>query len=126
MDQPIEAQVIAAEEQLRQAMLISDVSRLDHLLAPEVLITSHLGERLTKQDDLSAHASGLIKINELILSEQRIRLYGEVAIASLRMQISGVYNGVPNSGDFRVTRVWAISPSGSWRVVAFHSSQVAA
>jgi ketosteroid isomerase-like protein len=125
MDQPIEAQIIAAEEQLRQAMLTSDVSRLNHLISPDVLITSHLGESLTKQTDLSAHASGLIKINALTLSEQQIRLYGEVAIASLRMQISGVYNGVPNSGNFRVTRVWAIAPNDTWQVVAFHSSQIA-
>lgn len=64
MTETIEAQIINAEEQLRQAMLESDVSILNELLAPAIIITSHLGELLGKQDDLTAHESGLIKIHE--------------------------------------------------------------
>ncbi|HEY9772102.1 MAG TPA: nuclear transport factor 2 family protein [Coleofasciculaceae cyanobacterium] len=65
----IETQIINAEERLRQAMLASDVSVLDELLAPEIMIIRHLGELLRKQDDLSAHKSGLFKIHKLIPSE---------------------------------------------------------
>lgn len=51
MTEAIETQIINAEERLRQATLASDVSVLNELLAPEIIITSHLGELL---DDLAA------------------------------------------------------------------------
>lgn len=120
MTESVETQILKAEECLRQAMLASDVSILNELLAPEIIITSHLGGLLTKQDDLSAHESGLIKIRELNPSEQQIQIYGEVAIISVRMQLLGDYDGNPANGDFRFTRVWAISASGTWHIVAAH------
>ena len=116
----MENQIINAEECLTQAMLASDVPLLNELLAPDILITSHPGELLAKQDDIGAHDSGLIKIHELEPSEQHIQLHGEVAIVSVRMKITGSYNGSPAHGDFRFTRVWAISSSGSWHIVAAH------
>ncbi len=106
-------------------MLASDVDVLDELLAPEVIITSHLGELLSKRDDLAAHASGAFQISELQPSEQRIQLYDKVAIVSVRMQILGSYNGNPANGDFRFTRVWAVSESGTWHIVAAHIGIVA-
>ena len=125
MTQAVETQIIHSEERLRQAMLASDVSVLDELLAPEIIITSHLGELLKKQDDLEAHKSGLIQIHELTPAEQQMQLHGEVAIVSVRMQIVGSYAGAPANGNFRFTRVWAASPSGTWQVVAAHISLVA-
>jgi ketosteroid isomerase-like protein len=125
MNQTVETQIINVEERLRLAMIASDVSVLDELIAPDIIITSHLGELLKKQDDLAAHASGLIKIHELEPSEQQIKLHGEVAIVSVRMQLSGRYNGSPANGDFRFTRVWAVSAIGTWHIVAAHIGLVA-
>jgi ketosteroid isomerase-like protein len=121
----IEAQIIQTEERLRKAMLASDVKVLDELLAPEIIITTHLGELLGKQDDLAAHKSGAFKIHELNPSEQYIQVYGEMAIVSVRMQISGSYHDSPANGDFRYTRVWAISKKGTWHIVAVHIGMVA-
>jgi ketosteroid isomerase-like protein len=125
MSETVKTQIINVEERLRLAMLASDVSVLNELLAPEITITSHLGELLRKQDDLVAHKSGLIKIHELKPSEQHIQIHAEVAIVSVRMQLSGSYNGSPANGDFRFTRVWAISSSGTWHIVAAHIVTVA-
>ncbi|BAU12362.1 hypothetical protein LEP3755_28910 [Leptolyngbya sp. NIES-3755] len=124
MTETTKAQIIDVEEQLRKAMLASDVNVLDELLAPEIIITSHLGELLSKQDDLTAHQSGLFKIQELNPSEQRIQLHGDIAIVSVRMQIVGSYNNSPANGDFRYTRVWAISKQGTWQIIAAHISEV--
>lgn len=125
MQHSIEAQIINVEERLRQAMLASDVKTLDELLAPDIIITSHLGELLTKQDDLAAHQSGIFRIQQLEPSEQQIQIHGEVAIVAVRMQITGSYEGNPANGNFRYTRVWAQSPSGAWQIVAAHIGMIA-
>jgi ketosteroid isomerase-like protein len=125
MNQSAEAQIVDAEERLRTAMLNSDVTALDELLAPELIFTNHLGHLLGKENDLAAHRSGMLKVKELKPSEQHVRVAGDVAIVSVRMQLSGTYDGNPANGDFRFTRVWALSPHKTWRVVAAHAGIVA-
>jgi len=80
MSNPIETQIANSEKLLRLAMLRSDVNTLNELLAPELIFTNHLGQVMTKQDDLVAHESGAIKIEVITPSEEYILLIGEVAI----------------------------------------------
>lgn len=125
MYKTVETQIIEAEEQLRFAMLTSDVSVLDELLAPELIFTNHLGQLLGKKDDLEAYMSGLLKVEKLTPSERQIQLYEKVAIVSVRMCLSGTYDGNPANGDFRFTRVWADSTArNSWHIVAAHATRV--
>jgi ketosteroid isomerase-like protein len=119
-----ETQAIESEERLRQAMLASDVSELDRLLAPELIFTSYSGEILTKQDDLAAHQSGVIKITELTISDRRIQLIGNIAIVMAGVTMMGSYAGEPANGNFRFTRIWTIAPSGDLHVVNAHISMV--
>ncbi len=125
MNGTVEAQIGNAEEQLRQAMLASDVEALDALLADALIFTNHLGQVLGKQDDLAAHRSGIVTIDELTPSEQRIQYHGDVAVVSARVHLVGSYAGTPSKGDFRFTRVWARSDAGAWQVVAGHATVVA-
>ena len=125
MHNPIEKQIVESEERLRLAMLQSDVNALDELLAPELIFTNHLGQRLTKKDDLAAHQSGTLEIEVLEPSEQHIQMIGDgVAAVSARVHLSGSYAGARSEADFRFTRIWALSSAGAWRVVAAHSSIV--
>lgn len=120
-----ETQILKVEERLRLAMLASDVKVLDELIAPELIFTNHLGNVLNKQDDLAAHQSGLLSIEELEQSEQKIQVFGAIAIVSVRMQITGTYNNAPADGDFRFTRVWSLNSRGTWQIVAGHSCLMA-
>lgn len=124
MNEAMETQILAAEEQLRIAMLNSDLRALDALLAPELIFTNHLGQRLGKNDDLDAYQSGLLKVQELTPSERHIQLHENVAIVSVRMRLSGSYNGSAANGDFRFTRVWAAAGGSRWHIVAAHASLV--
>lgn len=125
MQHVAQTQILAAEEQLRQAMLASDVTTLEALLAPELIFTNHLGQRVSQQDDLNAHRSGLVQIQTLILSEQQVHTHGDMGVVSVRAQISGIYAGQPANGDFRFTRVWALTADRTaWRVVAAHCTLV--
>ena len=106
-------------------MLKSDIRALDELLAPELIFTNHLGQLRGKKDDLDAYQSGLLKVQELIPSERRIQLHESMAIVSVRMRLSGSYNGSAANGDFRFTRVWVgASGRSRWHIVAAHASLV--
>jgi ketosteroid isomerase-like protein len=125
MTNTIETQILEAEERLRLAMIGSDVAALDELLAPELIFTSHLGQVFGKQADLEAHESGLVKVSEIVPSDQRVHVHGDVGVVSVQVHLSGSFAGTPSEGDFRFTRVWALSDGGAWQVVAGHSSIVA-
>ena len=120
MDRTVESQIADAEDKLQAAMLSADVAALDALLAPDLMFTNHLGQLLGKEDDLAGYRSGLLKLKSLEASERQVRVHGEAAIVSVRMQLSGTYDGKPANGDFRFTRVWAISTDGNWQVIAAH------
>lgn len=123
MNKDFKLEIEGAEEQLRQAMLNSDLESLDKLLAPDLVFTNHLGQCLDKDADLSAHKSGALTISRLEPSEQQVKFIAtDVAVVSVRMQIVGQYAGQPAGGDFRFTRVWKRSSDGTFQVAAAHAS----
>ena len=124
MNNQIENQIIAAEEKLRLAMLHSDVQALDEMLSSRLIFTNHLGHLVGKEEDLAGHKSGALQLDSLSASEQQILFTGDVAIVSVKMQLSGSYNGTPTNGIFRFTRVWSQSQDGTWQVIAGHSGIV--
>lgn len=118
------------EESLKQAMLSSNIELLDKLISPSLIFTNHLGQRITKQQDLDDHRSQRLKIDVLELSEQEISMHGETAIVSVKTRLEGKYNQQPAEGEFRFTRVWSRSKTmpysshtgaSRWQIVAGHS-----
>jgi ketosteroid isomerase-like protein len=124
MDSALKNEIIEAECNLKLAMISSDVGALNHLLSNDLVFTNHLGEILSKSDDIAAHKKGDFKISSLSLSEQVIKSSGDVVIVSAHAKIVGSYKGEPTSGNFRFTRVWEKFNS-KWQVVAGHASIVA-
>ena len=98
---------------------------LDRLVDDSLVFTGPNGAVYGKKDDLEAHRRGLIRITRLEPSEQRIQLFGEIAVVSVRMEMAGTFEGAAFAGPFRYTRVWRNKGDG-WRVVAGHVSAVLA
>ncbi len=124
MNQDYKRQVEACEEQLKQAMLASNVSALDKLLAPDLVFTNHLGQTMTKQDDLEMHKSGTLQIKKIFLSNQNIKIVEKVAIVTVQAFIIGVFAGEKSEKNFQFTRVWRQSESKDWQIISGHSSLV--
>ena len=124
MSADIENQITVAEERLRLAMLASDVEALDELISSDLMFTNHFGQILGKQDDLALHRSGVLKFHTLEPSERKLKTSGKIAIVSVRMKLSGIYDGSPFTGDLRYTRIWRLLQSDTLQVVAGHSSAV--
>ena len=111
------------EEALRQAQLASDVQELDRLVDDELVFIGPNGAVYGKQDDLDAHRRGLIRITRLEPSEESIKRFGSIAVVSVRMEMTGTFEGAAFAGPFRYTRVWRAGPTG-WRIVAGHVSAI--
>ena len=122
---PSDASLRACEAALRRAQLASDVRELDRLVDDSLVFTGPNGAVYGKKDDLDAHRSGLLRIARLEPSEERIQSFGQIAVVSVRMEMSGTFDGAAFSGPFRYTRVWRASADG-WRIVAGHVSAVLA
>ena len=124
MDSAIENEIIQAEESLRSAMVSSDIEQLKLLLSDSLIFTNHMGQILSKSDDIIAHQKGDFKISTLLLSEQIIEPMAGAIIVSSHAKIEGSYKGEASGGNFRFTRVWGKSES-KWQVLAGHASIVA-
>lgn len=116
--------VETAEERLRRAMLTSSLSELDALLADDLIFVNHLGQVMTKQDDLRAHQSGYVDIDHIENSEQVIRLEGEVAVVTQWTRIDGKFGGVESESELRFMRIWKKRGNGQYCLIAAQSTEV--
>lgn len=65
----------------------------------------------------------MVRITRLEPSEERIQRFGPIAVVSVRMEMSGTFEGAAFAGPFRYTRVWCARREG-WRIVAGRVSAV--
>lgn len=112
------------EENLRQAMLTSNVSALDELIADDLVFTMHTGQVVNKQYDLQAHRSGIFRFAKLDISDRQIHQYGDCVVVTLKVEAAGTLNDQAFSETYRFTRVW-VQRQNRWQIVAGHVSQVA-
>ncbi len=124
MLESIENQIEAAEEQLRLAMLASDVELLDALISPSLIFTTHVGTVISKQDDMEVHRSGVLKFQTIEPSERKMLIFDGLAYVSVRVRLSGSFGGSPFHDDVRFSRVWQLSRNNAWQVVAGQVTRV--
>jgi ketosteroid isomerase-like protein len=111
------------EEQLRQAMLNSDVPVLDELIAEDLIFTMHTGLVVDKQYDLDAHRSGIFQFTKVETDDRQIREYGDFAIVAVKTDLAGIHDRQAFSGTYRFTRVW-VNRQDRWQIVAGHVCQI--
>lgn len=116
-------QIKKLEEELRLAMLASDVSKLEVLISDRLIFTDHSGVIYTKEMDLHSHRSGNLKIDSLYPEDQKIQIYEGTAIVSVLMRIGGSFTGQRFSASNRYTRIW-VKQNGHWTIAAAHSSML--
>jgi hypothetical protein len=114
-------QIATSEKELIQAMLKSDVQELDRLISDRLIFSAHTGEIYYKKDDLDAHRSGNIRIDQIEASDQIIQTNENVAVVFVKLKIKGSFFGNPSEGTFRFCRVW-LKESEGWKITAAQSS----
>lgn len=110
-------EIIKKEEELRLAMLSSDVEKLDSLISDALVFIGPDGSVATKQMDLQCHREKLQVMTELTPSEQVIQMHNNFAVVTVKMHISGTFMQNDISGTYRYLRNWAKQDNG-WKVVS--------
>lgn len=111
------------EEAPRLAMLAGDADALAALIDDDLVFTGPTGQVLTKDDDLSAHRTGLLRIERLDLFDTALHGMGAMMLVTTKTNLVGRFGEAPIAGVFAYTRLWSRSGDG-WRVRAGHCSQV--
>jgi len=114
----------ALEQQWRTAQLNADVAAMDKLLSDDFLGITANGEVDTKQQYLDRMRNRVLTISMMDISEQKIKLVGEVAIVTSLAQVEGTSEGQPLTGRFRYTRVYQRLPGDNWRVTNFEVTRI--
>jgi hypothetical protein len=120
-----QARVIEYEEMLRSAMLSNNVELLEELLSDELIFVNHLGEWLSKEEDINAHRSKSLDIAGIEVLEQEIKLFQELAVTITKVALNGsLATGASIGGEYSYTRVWK-DVEGKLKVVSCHCSSSA-
>jgi ketosteroid isomerase-like protein len=111
------------EMEWRRAQLSNNISVIDRLLADDYLGISALGTLETKGDVLATHRAGNPKLSQMDLSDVKIRIYGDTAVVTSKVELRGQNDGRDVSGRYRYTRVYN-DRNGQWKIVSFESSRM--
>ena len=101
-----------------------DADALQQLWADDLEVDVPRMPVMTKAEALNFARSGRMKFLRYVTSDIRIRVYGDAAVVSGRLQRTRSMNGKEFSDDWRFTKVY-IREAQHWRVVSFHASEAA-
>ena len=120
-----QARVIEYEEMLRSAMLSNNIELLEELLSDELIFVNHLGQWLSKQEDINVHRSKSLDIAGMEVLEQEVKLFQELAVTVTKVALNGALaTGESIGGEYSYTRVWK-DVEGKLKVVSCHCSSSA-
>ena len=112
-------EIQALEEQWRLAQVNDDVPSMEKLLAPDFLGISMTGQVTDRDQQLERLRNRHLVLSKIVISDQKIKLLGAVAIVTSLAQVEGTNEGTPINGMFRYTRIYRRYPDGTWKVTNF-------
>lgn len=112
------------EESWREAVLKSDTSAMEKLLADDYLAITASGTLQTKQQALANLRAGRMHFTALDISDRKVRFYGTTALVTSLAAVQGNTGDGELSGSYRYTRVYVKDPRGEWKIVSFEASRI--
>jgi ketosteroid isomerase-like protein len=125
-DAAVEQEVRQATKKYRAALLQRDAAVLEQIWADDYTFTNGAGETHSKAQRLANLKSGATSLDSISQEEDmKVRVHGNVAVATGRLTIKGQYSGKQASGQYRSINVW-IKGAAGWQLVANQLTPVAA
>ena len=104
-----------------EAYLRGDAEAMNRLCAEDFIATMTDMAVLNKARSIGLLSAGPVKFLRYETSDIRIRIYGDAAIVTGRLQRTRSVNGQNADDDWRFTKMY-VRQSGRWQVVAWHAS----
>ena len=98
-----------------------DADTLEKLWADDMEVAVPKMPVMTKADVLKFARSGRMKFLVYKTSDLRIRVYGDAAVVTGRLERKRSMNGQEIADDWFFTKAY-VRQAGQWRVVSFHAS----
>ena len=111
------------ESQWRTAVIQNDVATVNRLLADDYLGINPDGTLETKADALAQQRSGTMKIASIDPDNVKVRVYGDTAVVTSRVDVVGHDGDRDISGRYHYTHVYS-RRSGDWKIVSFEASRM--
>jgi ketosteroid isomerase-like protein len=119
----VEQKISDLLDQYTKALLDKDSEALDRIWADDLSFINLHGELLTKQNRMDNIKTGATAFKSIELTDKKVRVYGEAAVATCKVVLEAQYSGQEGSGPYRVTTVWARSKD-SWQMVAVQMTRI--
>jgi ketosteroid isomerase-like protein len=116
-------QIKKLEQDWAQATIKSGAAAVDQYEADDIITTDPGGRVTDKAQDKTDLSSGDLKFQSMELSDIRVRVYGDTAVATGTNTLNGTYKGQDISGKYRFTDTW-VKRSGKWQVVATQGTKI--
>lgn len=115
----LDPDIVKLEARFRAAQLCGDVEALSVLISEDLLFAGPDGNLASKNMDVEAYRSGLVKFLRHEPLELQVRKpTPDVAVASLAAKLTVSVGGEVTEGKYRYTRVWHRQANGQWQVLA--------
>jgi len=119
----LEDQIKKQEQNWAQATVKDGAAAVDQYEADDIITTDPSGRVTDKTQDKLDLSSGDFKIQSEELSDVRVRIYSNTAVASGTNIVKGIYKGQDINGKYRFTDTW-VKRNGKWQVVASQYTKV--
>ena len=121
---PTTKNAMAAEEALARAFRNNDADALSNLFDSSWAVITANGDVAEGPETFpSGIKSGVRTLKTFDMSEARVRLYGNVALITIKLDLAGVFRGKPFDVLERETDTW-VWKDGRWKCVLTHESFV--
>ena len=122
-----EAEVRQAVRDYDEALRKSDVAAVERFWASEYTFINARGERLTRDDRVANLRTKRTALDSLVHAPQdeRIQIYGDIALYTTLLTLSGRYSGEAQQGPFRALVVW-VRRDGRWQQLASQMTPIVA
>ena len=121
---PTAENALAAEQEIAHAMGNNDADGITRFLADDwAVIATSGGVGEGKSIFADGIKSGYLTRKTFEISEPRVRLYGDVALVTTKVQTSGMFQGKPFDVTERQTDV-LVWKNGGWKSILTHETKI--
>jgi ketosteroid isomerase-like protein len=119
--QDADAEFLRLEDAWNAAHRNGDAATLEKLWADDLQVDVPRMPSMSKSEALAFARTGRMRFDRYETSEIRVRIYGDTAVITGRLQRTRSMDGAQRNDDWRFTKVYT-RLKGAWRVVSFHAS----